>query len=279
MQRFSLFGTVLLFSILGCGSDDESTKNTAKVSPPVAPSHSIKAKSDPPVSEEEAPVAATGVIRGIVKWEGKIVPAKPVVMAAGGFCHEFWRNKQMPLRERWKWGKNSTLQNVVVYVSGGLPTFTKGNPPRQPAELKLEGCMYMPHVQVVQVGQELRVLNKDQTYHTSYVLPHINEVQYFDHPVEGDSQMHVFSRAEAGIFIKCNIHAWMSAYVHVFDHPFHDVTGEAGTFEIKGLPPGSYELTAWHEFRRFGPDRERYKVTVESGKATEVVITYSPTKN
>ena len=32
-----------------------------------------------------------------------------------------------------------------------------------------------------------------------------------------------------------------------FEHPFFAVSGEDGTFEIGGLPAGSYTLEAWHE--------------------------------
>jgi hypothetical protein len=39
----------------------------------------------------------------------------------------------------------------------------------------------------------------------------------------------------------------MKAYVGVQKHPFHVVTGEDGTFSIKGLPPGDYTIEAWHE--------------------------------
>jgi hypothetical protein len=33
----------------------------------------------------------------------------------------------------------------------------------------------------------------------------------------------------------------------VMAHPFFAVTGGDGAFEIKGLPPGTYTLAAWHE--------------------------------
>jgi len=49
---------------------------------------------------------------------------------------------------------------------------------------------------------------------------------------------------------KCDVHAWMSAYVGVMAHPFFAVSGADGTFTIKGLPPGTYTLEAWHE--KFG---------------------------
>jgi hypothetical protein len=39
----------------------------------------------------------------------------------------------------------------------------------------------------------------------------------------------------------------MRAYAGVLPHPFFAVTGPEGKFEIKGVPPGTYTLVAWHE--------------------------------
>jgi len=42
-------------------------------------------------------------------------------------------------------------------------------------------------------------------------------------------------------------HPWMVSNVRVFDHPYHVVTGPDGTFELMGVPAGSYTLHVWHE--------------------------------
>jgi hypothetical protein len=39
----------------------------------------------------------------------------------------------------------------------------------------------------------------------------------------------------------------MRSYIGVVNHPFFAVTGDDGTFTIKGLPPGKYTIQAWHE--------------------------------
>jgi hypothetical protein len=53
---------------------------------------------------------------------------------------------------------------------------------------------------------------------------------------------------QAGVLkVVCDTHAWMLAYIHVFDHPFFAVTDEHGRFSIPDVPPGVYTLTAWHE--------------------------------
>jgi hypothetical protein len=39
----------------------------------------------------------------------------------------------------------------------------------------------------------------------------------------------------------------MRAFILITSAPFTAVTGPEGTFEIRGIPPGRYRLTAWHE--------------------------------
>ena len=46
---------------------------------------------------------------------------------------------------------------------------------------------------------------------------------------------------------RCDVHGWMRAYANVVTHPFFAVTKDDGSFEIKGLPAGTYTIEAWHE--------------------------------
>ena len=69
---------------------------------------------------------------------------------------------------------------------------------------------------------------------------------------------------------KCDVHPWMGAYVGVLEHPFHAVSGDDGTFAIKNLPAGEYELVAWHE--KFGEQTQN--VTVADGESKAVEFHY-----
>ncbi len=117
----------------------------------------------------------SGSVRGIIKYNGKQLPAKPIDMASDPYCQKYYANKQKPFRQTWVWGKNNTLQNVVVYVSKGLPAGKKYDPPEEPAEMKQKGCMYVPHVLVMHVEQELRIENLDDTLHNVHPLPRENK--------------------------------------------------------------------------------------------------------
>jgi len=60
-----------------------------------------------------------------------------------------------------------------------------------------------------------------------------------------------FIKPELRIPVACNMHAWMQAFVHVIDHPYFAVTGPDGSFSIKGLPPGDYEVSVAHETTKY----------------------------
>ena len=48
--------------------------------------------------------------------------------------------------------------------------------------------------------------------------------------------------------LRCNGgHAWMNAEMLVIAHPYYAVTEQSGRFELTDVPPGEYELVAWHE--------------------------------
>jgi hypothetical protein len=65
----------------------------------------------------------------------------------------------------------------------------------------------------------------------------------------------------------------MRAYANVVTHPFFAVTKDDGTFEIKGLPAGTYTIEAWHE--RLGT--QQTKVTIsDSAAAATAAFSFKP---
>lgn len=221
-----------------------------------------------------------GTVTGIVKFDGKKIAPKPVIMATDPFCTRFYAGKKAPLSERWKWGADGTLQNVFVTVVSGLGG-KKFEAPKTPHLIDQVGCMYHPHVSGAMIGQKINIKNSDNTLHNVHGLPRINKEFNVGQPVAGmvhDASAKDITKAEEGIFIKCDVHSWMSTYLHVVEHPYFAVTQDAGTFKIQGLPAGTYELKFWHEFRRFAPDNATVKVTVKNGEEAKVTVTYSATK-
>ena len=97
------------------------------------------------------------------------------------------------------------------------------------------------------VGQTYRILNSDGILHNVHALPKINKQFNRAMPATLKEATATFDKEEAVFQIKCDVHPWMSAYVGAFAHPFFSVTGADGKFNISGLDPGTYEITAWQE--------------------------------
>jgi plastocyanin len=155
-------------------------------------------------------------------------------------------------------GAGNALQNVFVYVKDGLGNRTFPAPTTA-VVLDQRGCKYLPHVFGVQVGQPVQILNSDPTLHNVHAVPKTNAEFNFGQPTKGMQSTRTFDKPEVMVPFRCDVHGWMSAYAGVLPHPFFAVSKADGSFEIKGLPAGSYTIEAWHE--RLGTMTQ--KVTVE----------------
>jgi plastocyanin len=163
-------------------------------------------------------------------------------------------------------GSDGGLQDVFVYVKDGLGNL-RFPIPSNTVVLDQKGCHYTPHVVGVQVGQALDVLNSDPTLHNVHAVPASNQEFNTGLPLAGLKHTHRFSTREVMVPFKCDVHPWMSAHVGVLDHPFFAVTNADGAFELKGLPPGTYTVEAWHE--RLGTQTQMVTIGAkETGTAT-----------
>jgi hypothetical protein len=203
-------------------------------------------------------------ITGTVKLDGTAKKAKKINSQLDGdkFCGP-QRGGQDVFNEDIVVGEGNMLANVLVWVKGGVKG--KFDAPKDAAVIDQKGCVYRPHVVVVQVNQTLTIKNSDDTMHNIHSVPSVNKEFNEGQGKAGMTSDKQFSTPEIGIKIKCDVHAWMSAWLHVIEHPFHAVTGPDGKFEIKGLPAGTYEVEAWHEKLANGKETKTVKQSVTVG--------------
>jgi len=224
---------------------------------------------------QEAKDVAT--VSGVVKFKGPKPERKPnEALLSQAFCKEACAGKA-PLEDKWVFGKNGdddTFANVLVYVSKGLEGKTF-EPPKEPVILDQVGCVYTPHVVALMVGQTLEIRNSDATLHNVMCNPFKNKPFNEGMPVKGGKIEKVFAKPEFKVDLRCVLHPWMLAYAHVLDHPFFAVTKEDGSFTIKGLPPGDYELSVKHEASRFAAESATMTVKVGAGESKKVEFVYS----
>jgi hypothetical protein len=62
----------------------------------------------------------------------------------------------------------------------------------------------------------------------------------------------------------------MTGWIVAVDNPFFAVSGEDGTYALRGLPPGRYTLTAWHEVL----GERQQEVEVKEGEPADVAFEF-----
>jgi plastocyanin len=212
------------------------------------------------------PVAAAtaGSITGSITLQGTAPPPEPIKMDSDPYCVK----QGGATTQTFLVGKGGAFQNVFVYVKEGLGDL-KFPVPETPVVLDQKGCVYQPRVFGIQVGQNLEIVNSDDTLHNVHALPERNREFNRGQSLKGIRHTHVFSTREVMVPFKCDVHKWMNAWVGVLDHPFHAVSGGDGTFELAGLPPGTYTIEAWHE--KLGTQTQ----TVEIGQQEKKAIAFT----
>jgi hypothetical protein len=145
-------------------------------------------------------------------------------------------------------------------------------------------CAFVPHVvsvfpsyfdgaEQVKTGQKLRIRNSAPFLHTVQWNP-TRENDMVSHPIppNGGTLDVVFNPQKVCLAIGCGIHNWMHGIVWIFDHPYHAVTRDDGTFQIANLPT-DVELTfnAWHE-SHLKPFEQR-PITLKAGANPPVELT------
>ena len=192
-----------------------------------------------------AVAVAASTITGTITFDGKPPTLKPMAMDADPGCAKK-HSKPVP-DQRLTLGGGNTMASVLVWVSKGLPTGKTYPAPKNPVTLDQQGCIYVPHVQGIMVGQTYRILNSDGILHNVHSLPKVNATFNKPMPPTMKETTTTFTKPENVFPIKCDVHPWMQAYIGVFTHPFFSASGTDGKFTISGLDPGTYEITAWHE--------------------------------
>jgi hypothetical protein len=200
-----------------------------------------------------------GTIRGAVKWQG----AQPHLVSS-----EINKDTQVcdPLGqkhrdlERLLISPSSGVANTVVY----LRNITRGKAMELPAQrrfLDQKSCRYEPHILLVPSQATLTVRDSDPLLHTvqmsgnaDYNLPFVREGQEISRPMT----------REGVVSLRCNAgHVWMNAEMIVARHPYYTVTDQDGNFELTNVPPGDYEIVAWHEGWKVVGESSLYDISTQ----------------
>ena len=217
------------------------------------------------------PAAFAGSITGTITYDDKVPNLPKVNMNADPACAA--KHSGPVASDVLVLGDGNAMANVFVQVKNApeksYPT------PSEAVIIDQSGCRYEPHVVGAMTGQTVQFKNSDGILHNVHGLPKENREFNIGMPPSVTESDKVFNKPEPHFPVKCDVHPWMKTYIAVMTHPYFDVSGTDGKFEIKDLPDGSYEIEAWHE--RLGT--QTAKVTVSGGAATADFSFKVPSKN
>ena len=179
------------------------------------------------------------VVEGGARFFGKLTYEGPEV------CGQGTRSVQ-PLNV----AEDGSLADAVIHIKG----VTRGkawDPVFEDAKIYQIDCGFQPFVQIVRDTASAEIFNFDPILHNIHAYEIYEGTRRsmfnFSQPKAGQVDF-VPLRLRRGnlVSIDCNAHNWMAAWIYTSSSPYLSVTSVDGRFEITDIPPGDYEVSAWH---------------------------------
>ena len=169
-------------------------------------------------------------------------------------------------------GNEIADESVLVNGSGGVANAVitlagvKAAPPVASGVMN-EKCRFSPRVQIVRPNAVITTSSVDPILHTTNAQIDSGKVLFnvavpvpglkINKPVSGTGLVR----------LTCNTHPWMRGFIVVTDE-MAAISGGDGTFTLRDVPAGTYDLRVWHETLKGAPQR----VTVVAGKPSAVTF-------
>jgi hypothetical protein len=185
-----------------------------------------------------------GAIAGTVTWTGPVPKIAKLPITKNTEVCDPEGMKTRDLERLLISPDGNGVANTVVFLRG----ITKGKamdlPPNR-MQLDQKTCRYIPHIMILPEGGTLKIESEDPVLHTVQMFGvATNNIPFpFQHQF-----IPVTLQRNGVVELKCNAgHVWMNANALVVKHPYYSVTDDHGAYKLADVPPGEYEIVAWHE--------------------------------
>ena len=231
-------------------------------------------------------IAGGGTVQGTVTLSGVVPDPKAynlVIFPDPEYCGRISNGNGWRLLRDFLVNEQGEVRNVVVLLEG----VTEGKPfslsvPR----VEARDCRFLPFTTVVRSGHGIEVVNMDpvmhdiQAYETSTAMGtrvlfnsplsfnrrhHRGDLHATHDHRPGESLVRQFqlSKKRRTFVMQCGFHAYMQSWAIAVDNPYYVLTDENGRFSLEDVPPGTYDLRAWHPGIK---QVVKQQVTIEPGK-------------
>jgi plastocyanin len=158
--------------------------------------------------------------------------------------------------------QTAEIGNVVVFIKNASSEQELA-PTR--ASISQRDESFVPRVTAITRGSSVEFPNFDPYFHNVFSL---SRALTFDlgRFRQGEKRERLFPHAGV-VKVYCHIHSEMAATIMVFDHRLYATPAANGNFAIDAVPPGTYQLSAWHE--RIGETTKSIKVVAGEDASIE----------
>jgi len=185
------------------------------------------------------------------------------------FCARISDGKGHRILKDFTVSENSGLKDTVISLQG----VKKGKPfPTKMQVFNIDRCHSDQYVIGIRNGENILLENKDPIRH-EIATYEINSSNYVDQRsnkaiIKRSSQVRsaFVSRDTDEFLIKCNLHPFLQTRGVMVENPYYAISDHEGNFSLADVPPGTYEVLAWHPFI----PTQKGTVTIEAGKVSQI---------
>jgi plastocyanin len=152
-------------------------------------------------------------------------------------------------------------QEVIVYLEDAPNV---GSMPHGPFEMTQISKDFTPSVLIVPQGATVNFPNHDPIQHNVFSVTPGNTFDLGLHKSGDTASTRLDSPGVVSVY--CNIHPQMVGYILVVANPFFARVRADATFQIRGVPAGTYKAVAWFPFGQ----ASRTEVKVEAGAKADL---------
>jgi hypothetical protein len=136
------------------------------------------------------------------------------------------------------------LSAVIALVRTG-PGVRLLEPSRRHATLDQIDKTFVPSVLPIVVGTTVDFPNHDEIYHNVFSYSPTKRFDLGRYASEETRSVRFDKPGVVRVF--CEIHSFMRAAIVVLPTTHYSVVDEAGTFELRDVPAGQYEVLVWYD--------------------------------